>query len=281
MKLRSITAVFILLTIIPLIIFSGYIIYPIALALLCFAATYEMLRALKVEREWLISVPAYIFAPALPFACYFVKNTSSNLYLLSIAGLMFTYLIYCMGVAVFSKGRISFKVISEVFASITYVIVSFASLSIVRYIDKEVGVYTLALVFIVSWISDSCAYIVGSLIGRHKLIPEISPKKTVEGAIGGVVFAIIANLLFGLILDLSIEGMKVNYIVLGILGLVLSVVSQLGDLIASLIKREHNVKDYGNILPGHGGIMDRFDSILAVSTILLIMTLIFPPFVMA
>jgi phosphatidate cytidylyltransferase len=123
------------------------------------------------------------------------------------------------------------------------------------------------------------AYVVGSLIGKHKLIPEISPKKTVEGAIGGVVGAIIAFLLFGLILDLAVEGMEVRYLVLAIYAAILAVVSQLGDLIASLIKREHGVKDYGNLLPGHGGIMDRFDSILAVSTILLILCLVVPPII--
>jgi len=277
MKTRTITSVFILLVTIPLIIFSQYIIYPIALAALSFVATYEILRALSVEKEYLLSVPAFILSAALPFGSFFVTAEKSQLYLLTIAALMFFYLIYIMGVAVFSKGRISFKMISEVFMIITYVIVSFSSLSIIRYINRDVGVFWLALVFIVSWVSDSGAYIVGSLIGKHKLIPEISPKKTVEGAIGGVVAAMLAFLLFGLLLDLIIDGISVRYVVLAIYGVILAVVSQLGDLIASLIKREHGVKDYGDILPGHGGIMDRFDSILAVSTILLILCLVIPP----
>jgi hypothetical protein len=118
----------------------------------------------------------------------------------------------------------------------------------------------------------------GTFLGKHKLCEKISPKKTVEGAIGGIASAVIAYMLFGLILDLAIPNMKVNYIVLAVFALVLSVVSQLGDLIASLIKREHSIKDFGNLLPGHGGIMDRFDSIMAVSTILLILSIVFPPF---
>ncbi len=280
MKTRTITSAFILLVTIPLIIFSQYIIYPIALAVLSLFATYEILRALGVEQEYILSVPAYILSCALPFGSFFVTNEKSSIYLLTIAALMFFYLIYIMGVSVFSKGRISYKAISEVFMSITYVVVSFSSLSIIRYINRDVGVFWLALVFIVSWVSDSMAYVVGSLIGKHKLIPEISPKKTVEGAIGGVVGAIIAFLLYGLILDLAIEGMEVRYFVLAIYAAILAVVSQLGDLIASLIKREHGVKDYGNLLPGHGGIMDRFDSILAVSTILLILCLVVPPVIM-
>ena len=279
MKTRTITSAFILLVTVPLIIFSQYIIYPIALAVLSLFATYEILRAIAVDREYILSVPAYILSCALPFGSFFVTNEKSSIYLLTIAALMFFYLIYIMGVSVFSKGRISYKTISEVFMSITYVVVSFSALSIIRYINREVGVFWLALVFIVSWVSDSMAYVVGSLIGKHKLIPEISPKKTVEGAIGGVVGAIIAFLLYGLILDLAIEEMEVRYFVLAIYAAILAVVSQLGDLIASLIKREHGVKDYSNLLPGHGGIMDRFDSILAVSTILLILCLVVPPII--
>ena len=278
MKTRTITSVFILLVTVPIILLSKYIIYPIALSALAVMATYEILHAIGVEKNWYLSVPAYILAGVFPFASYFVTAESSFTYLLTIAALIYIYMIYIMGVAVFSKGQTSFKVISEVLLSITYVIVSFSSLSMIRYIDKDVGLYKLMLVFIVSWVCDSMAYIVGSLIGKHKLIPEISPKKTIEGAIGGVVSAIIAYMLFGLILDLAVPNMKVNYIVLAVFGLVLSVVSQLGDLIASLIKREHNVKDYGKLLPGHGGIMDRFDSIMAVSTILLILSIVFPPF---
>ena len=278
MKTRTITSVFILLVTVPIILLSKYIVYPIALSALAVVATYEILHAIGVERSWYLSLPAYILAGVFPFASYFVTSESSFTYLLTIAALVYIYMIYVMGVAVFSRGAVSFKIISEVLLSITYVIVSFTSLSMIRYIDTGVGLYKLMLVFIVSWVCDSMAYVVGSLFGKHKLIPEISPKKTVEGAIGGVVSAVLAYLLFGLVLDLAIPNMQVNYIILTVLGLVLAVVSQLGDLIASLIKREHNIKDYGKLLPGHGGIMDRFDSIMAVSTILLILTIVFPPF---
>ena len=278
MKTRTITSVFILLVTIPIILLSKYPVYPIALSALAVMATYEILHAIGVEKNWYLSVPAYILAGVFPFASYFVTAEMSYTYLLTIAALIYIYMIYVMGVSVFSKGKTSVRMISEVLLSITYVVVSFTSLSMIRYIEKDLGLYKLALVFIVSWVCDAMAYVVGSLFGKHKLIPEISPKKTVEGAIGGIVCATLAYLLFGLILDLAIPNIKVNYLVLAIFGLVLSVVSQLGDLIASLIKREHNIKDFGKLLPGHGGIMDRFDSIMAVSTILLILTIVFPPF---
>ena len=111
------------------------------------------------------------------------------------------------------------------------------------------------------------------------MIPEISPKKTWEGAVGGVFFTVVAFLVYGIIISLVTTDVRPNYIVLAILGLVLSVVSIFGDLIASLIKREHGAKDYGSIFPGHGGVLDRFDSALAVALVLFAICMLFPPFV--
>jgi len=139
--------------------------------------------------------------------------------------------------------------------------------------------YLYLLPFVGAWVSDTFAYFTGRLLGRHKLIPEVSPKKTVEGCIGGIVFAIIAMLVFGLVIDLFFEPIGVNYTVLGLMGLILSIISQVGDLIASIIKREEGVKDYGNILPGHGGITDRFDSVYTVAMLGFVVCAIFPPFV--
>lgn len=278
MKARFITSLIILAVLIPMVLLSEYIIYPIALALVSLLAVYEMLHVCELDRAWLVSVPAYILALGLPFGCYFVGENAVSTYLLIVAALIFIYLMYLMSVAVFSRGKLIVARASWAFFTVTYIVVSLTSLSLVRYIDRSVGLYYVILAFAASWVSDACAFLVGSLIGKHKLIPEISPKKTVEGAIGGVVCAMIAFLLFGFILDLIIESLTVNYIVLAVLGLVLAVISQVGDLIASAIKRENGIKDYSNLLPGHGGIMDRFDSLLPVSTALLVICMIFPPF---
>jgi phosphatidate cytidylyltransferase len=147
-----------------------------------------------------------------------------------------------------------------------------------RYFDREVGAYIIALAFIISWVCDAGAYFTGVLFGKHKLIPEISPKKTVEGAIGGIVIATLVYLLFGFVLDKLVDGMTVNYILLAVFGVLLSICSQLGDLVASLLKREYGVKDYGRVFPGHGGVMDRFDSTISVSAVLMILCAVFPPF---
>lgn len=280
MKERTITSVIIVAVALLLIVFSKYIVYPIALSLLAAMAVYEMLKVMGLERKYSLSVPAYLLALAFPILAFFVNEDSVSGFLLILAAAMFVYMMWIMGVSVFSKGRLAFSKIAEAFISTVYATVSFTSLSLMRYMDPECGVFFVILVFVISWICDVFAFAVGSIIGKHKLIPEISPKKTVEGSIGGVIFSAIFCLVFGLGLDMIVENMSVNYLYLALFGAVLSVVSQLGDLVASLLKREYGAKDYGRIFPGHGGVMDRFDSVLAVSTILLILTIILPPFVM-
>ena len=279
MKNRVLTSVAILACALAVVIFSEFIVYPLALALLAIIAVFEVLRVIGAHKTMALSIPAYLISAAFPLLAYFVNSDNSLEFLLILAACVFVYLVWLMGVSVFSKGKIAFSKISEALATVTYVAVSFTSLSLIRYITPNFGVFLVILVFVISWTCDTAAFAVGSLIGKHKLIPEVSPKKTVEGAIGGVVFSALLCTVYGFGLDLIIENIQVNYLYLFLFGLILSVVSQLGDLIASLIKREYGVKDYGRIFPGHGGVLDRFDSVLAVSTILLILSIVFPPFV--
>ena len=278
MKQRVLTGILIFVMTVLLIIFSGYIVYPIVIAALCVRAVFELLRVMEVEKKLALAIPAYVFAAVFPICAYFVDSDTTIIYLLALSAAMFVYMLMLMGCGVFSKGKLPFVKIGEIFTSVTYATVSFSSLSLMRYLDREVGVFVIVLVFLVSWACDTGAYFTGMLFGKHKLIPEISPKKTVEGAIGGIVIATFAYLLYGFVLDKLIPEMSVNYIFLGVCGLLLSIFSQLGDLVASLIKREYGVKDYGRIFPGHGGVMDRFDSTISVSTVLMILCAVLPPF---
>ena len=133
----------------------------------------------------------------------------------------------------------------------------------------ENGSLILWIVFIGAFATDTFAYFSGVFLGKHKLCPEISPKKTIEGSIGGTIGAIILLLLYGLLLEKTFK-MDINYIKLGILGLVISPISQIGDLTASIIKRKYGLKDYGNLFPGHGGILDRLDSVIATAPLVYI-----------
>jgi phosphatidate cytidylyltransferase len=128
------------------------------------------------------------------------------------------------------------------------------------------GQYFIWLVFLLAWLGDTFAYFIGINLGRHKLCPEISPKKSVEGAVGGLMGSVIGAFVFGAAFGKStgIGFDWVHYLVIGITG---GLMAQMGDLSASLIKRAAGVKDFGNIIPGHGGILDRFDSILFTAPI--------------
>ena len=254
-------------------------VYPAVLSILATVAVFEILRVFRLDKRLFVAIAAYVVAFSLPLVAYFMMDymqLNAGDYLLVMSLVLFMFMLYLFVVAIFERGRMPFGEFAGAFMITAYVVAAFSSLSVVRLIEN-VGIYCLGLVLVTAWITDTFAYVVGSLIGKHKLIPEISPKKTVEGSIGGIVFSMIGTMLYGLLISLFTD-ITPNYIVLAIAGLILSVISQVGDLIASLIKREHNVKDYGSILPGHGGIMDRFDSILSVSTATMIISLIFTPF---
>ena len=131
-----------------------------------------------------------------------------------------------------------------------------------KYLHHGIYLFVLALLGAVA--TDIAAYFIGCRFGKHKLIPDVSPKKTIEGAVGGIVICALACVIYGAVIG-AIFHVTPKYLPLLILGVVISVISQIGDLIASLIKRHFNLKDYGNLLPGHGGILDRFDSVIAIS----------------
>lgn len=279
MKLRTITSTILLAVMVPVLILSEYLIYPIALAIFSVMAVFELLRVIGVHDFWKISVPAYIMALALPILTHDIfldqnPELQKN-YMLFAVATIFAYMLYIMALAVFSKGELKFSKVAEVFLSVTYVVMSFTALCLLRYIED--GTFCFFLVFLSAWGTDVGAYLVGSLFGKHKLIPEVSPKKSVEGAVGGVIFAIILFIIYGAAVT-YFSDQTANYLILVITAFILSVVAQIGDLIASLIKREYGIKDYGTILPGHGGIMDRFDSILAVSLPLVMICLWSSPF---
>lgn len=276
MKTRILTGTVMAAVGIPILIFSKYIVFPILLSLLALAAVFEMFRVLGFEKKYFLSAPAYLIALTLPILGYYFSNEHTCGFILIAAATLFAYLVYMFFVAVFTKGALKFSDVSQLFAATVYVVMSFVAICVMRYM--EAGIWNLIIMLVAAWGSDMSAYFTGMLFGRHKLIPEISPKKTVEGAVGGVICATLLMLLYGFIVSRT-TAFTPNYYVLAFCGFVLSAVSQVGDLIASLIKREHEVKDYGKIFPGHGGVMDRFDSILSIATLLMIICVLFPPFV--
>ena len=152
-----------------------------------------------------------------------------------------------------------------------------SSLIILHDIDKVNGLMYLIMGLCGAWLADSGAYFVGTFIGKKKLCPEISPKKTVEGFVGGIFITGLLFMLinFGYSKILPHFTVSVNYFEVCVLGMILAVVGTLGDLSASVVKRQCGIKDYGNIMPGHGGLMDRFDSVVFVAPCLYAFVTIF------
>ena len=264
LKTRIISAVIGLLILFPVLWFSDTILFPIVLALCAAIAAYEIATCVGA-RAWYVLIPSMVFAAYGPLLTEWVSSTVKS-YIAFLAMMAFAYLFLLLTIAVFTRGKLKFSCVAEVAIGVVYATVGFTSIALLRRIPD--GEYLFGMIFVAAWMTDTMAYFTGRLLGKHKLCPEISPKKTVEGSVGGIVFCALSFLLYGFIVH-KISGLTPNYIMLFLSGLALSVVSQIGDLAASLIKREHGVKDYGKLMPGHGGVMDRFDSILAVAPILL------------
>jgi phosphatidate cytidylyltransferase len=184
--------------------------------------------------------------------------------------LFFGMLIYVLSYVMLKKNTVNVSEMLTFYALFVYIVGCFSSIVLVRYGNK--GGYLYMLVFLGAWICDTFAYFTGKFFGKHKLIPEISPKKTVEGSIGGIVFTVISFVIFGLIVNLGFDA-DISYIKLCIFAVVLSIVSQFGDLIASTVKRQYDIKDYGNLFPGHGGILDRFDGVMLTAPTLFILNM--------
>ena len=156
--------------------------------------------------------------------------------------------------------------IMAAFFGIFYVSIMLSFIYQTRMIEN--GAYIVWLIFLCSWGCDTCAYCVGVLLGKHKMAPILSPKKSVEGAIGGVCGAFLLTLLYSFIFRAQMGVSLKEMLILGLISAVGGLISMVGDLAASAIKRNYEIKDYGTLIPGHGGILDRFDSVIITAPII-------------
>ena len=173
---------------------------------------------------------------------------------------MIAFLLVIFAIYVFTFPKYKTEEISLIFMGVMYIPILFSYVYNTRTFDD--GQYLAWLILISSWGSDTCAYAVGSLFGKHKIAPVLSPKKSVEGSIGGVLGAALIGGIFGFILSGHFVSTFSPVFTCAASCAIGSVISQVGDALASAIKRNHDIKDYGNLIPGHGGILDRFDSMI-------------------
>ena len=240
------------------------------MGLLSLISMYEICGCFGVRKRLFISVPTYLFAIATTIITVFLRDSERYTSYILCAGFLFLFIVFAA--AMFQTGKVKYSQAASLASTAFYIVCGFLSIVSLRYTDF--GNYLYLLIFIGAWATDTGAYFVGVLLGKHKLIPEVSPKKTIEGAFGGILGCIVGYLIFGLCMEL-IYDLDANYIALACVAAFIAIISQIGDLIASYIKREQNIKDYGNILPGHGGIMDRFDSIVAIAPVISALVAVF------
>ena len=240
------------------------ILLPVALALIIFGglpllATLSILSAIAMTELYksfslkitVLNIFSYI---SLAVYYFFIDKMVEGFFL----AFLILYLMINLSIMVILHKKVTpYECIINIF-SFVYAVILMSTV----YFVRQHSIYMLWVIVISAWGSDTFAYFVGKFIGKHKLIPDLSPNKTVEGSLGGVVGAMAVGFLFTIILDYP----DVLYFVIACgVG---AVFGQIGDLAASAIKRHNKIKDYGNLIPGHGGIMDRFDSLLFTAPII-------------
>ena len=251
---------------VPVVFFADTVVLPIAVALFGVVATYEVLHCVGLHKNLWVSAPLYLVSAALPFGIRYFAIGS----VLALPMALCVVLIYLLATAVFSHGKTDIRDVSTSLVLWLYTLIGFAGLIIIHDFIRG-GQYFYLLAFVGAWVTDTFAYFTGMLLGKHKLIPDVSPKKTVEGAVGGVVFCTLSFVVFGLLYNrfwLADGNEAIPLLAMAVVGFLVSIVSQIGELSLSLLKRKYGIKDFGKIFPGHGGVLDRFDSVLAVSIIL-------------
>ncbi|MBE5830725.1 MAG: phosphatidate cytidylyltransferase [Butyrivibrio sp.] len=258
MKTRVISGIVIGLVLAAVLIPGGYILAATLLTV-SFVSFFELTRATGVHENGkkvnALEVCGYISVLVHYIQAVLVKDYSYYIF-----SIMFAFFLI-MVVYVLSFPKFTATQAITTFFCFVYAPVNMSFVYLLRI--RPYGAY-LAWIPFIAWVCDTCAYFAGRAFGKHKLVPKLSPKKTVEGAIGGILGSVAVGFIFGYILYSKEAHNAMVIMAFMMITFVGSIIAQLGDLLASGIKRDHNIKDYGNLIPGHGGIMDRFDSVIFV-----------------
>lgn len=250
-KTRLLSGIVLVIAALGLITAGGDILLA-ALLVLSEIGMYELYRILGVGRS-APGVLGYLAAAVYYAGLRFSFLADPMMFVLG-------FLILVMAVYVFSYPKYRTEQILAVFFGIFYVAVMLSFVYRTRQLPA--GAYVVWLIFLCSWGCDTCAYCVGVKFGKHKMSPRLSPKKSVEGAVGGVAGAALLTALYGTVFRTAMGVTGRQIALLSCVSAAGALVSMVGDLAASAIKRNYEIKDYGTLIPGHGGILDRFDSVI-------------------
>lgn len=257
MKQRVISGA-VLVVILAITLYFGGIVTCGLMALVSLVGNMELLRVYGVNKKT-PGIVCYLATVLYYIAIYLDRMDI-------IVPMMVIYLLVMLAVYVLTFPTYSDKQIMAAFMDFFYVSVMLSFVYLIR--NMEHGLVLVLLIFVSSWINDTCAYFVGRALGKHKMAPVLSPKKSIEGLIGGIVGAGVFGAVFGILFDKYVDTMNYAPLLFAVVGAVGALPAVIGDLVASAIKRNNDIKDYGKLIPGHGGILDRFDSIIFTAPII-------------
>ena len=262
-------AIFVLLVVGSILL--GQTTFALFFTIICGWSVFEFHKLTNNQPEIKVNYRLSISSAVLLFACSFMNASGIiNFPVFTLYGIYFILVVIS---ELYLKKQNSvhnwaYFVLGQVFIALPFSLLNY--IYFIKGVDKEFQHLILLAVFVTIWVNDTGAYLVGVTMGKHRLFERISPKKSWEGFFGGAIFALISGYVFSLIIkDISLLNWLIFSEIIVVLG-------TFGDLIESLLKRTINVKDSGNVIPGHGGLLDRFDSmLLAVPAIYLFLTLLF------
>ncbi|HEX3038503.1 MAG TPA: CDP-archaeol synthase [Oscillospiraceae bacterium] len=259
MKTRIVSGLTILSFIAAVIVFNHS--FPIALniviALVSVLCMYEIITALGLSKKLILLIPSLAMSALVPF----VETQTQQ------GALYFAYTVVLFSTMILCHEFVTFREVGVIYSMTLLIPTALETIIRLRHLGGYHGMFYVMIAIFSAWIADTGAYFAGSFFGKHKLCPQISPNKTIEGVIGGFVLNIIAMMLFGYLFHAIwyAYSVEISYITLLLIGIGSTIMSILGDLSFSLIKRSCHIKDFGQAIPGHGGILDRFDSVIFVA----------------
>ena len=252
-RTRLISGIVLMAITIALMVYGSYPLFWV-IAAISVIGLFELYRAVGMEK----TLPAVVgYISSIIIDILILDDAYSYLLMWFVLTLMVLMACYVIAYPKYNSEQMTM-----LFFGLIYVTVMLSFVFKVRFVAN--GILYVWLIFIGAWGSDTCAYCVGKLCGKHKLPSKLSPNKTIEGCVGGIVGAALIGFLFALAFFTKNTEYWWKF---AAIGGVSSIISQIGDLTASAIKRNHDIKDYGKLIPGHGGILDRFDSIIFIAPV--------------
>ena len=267
MKTRTIAGIAMAAVLLFLVLIAPKGLAAVVYGLLMAIGAYELLYSTGLVRHHRLVIYSMIMAFAVTMWSHY---NAIHAYLLLLL-LIFTAALFTEMMVDHVKVRIS--MLGE--CMLGGFLVPFLLTAVIRILTLKIGRYFALIPFIIACVNDAGAYIVGVRYGRHKLAPVVSPNKSIEGMLGGMAAAVVSMLIYCLLLQI-VEGFRINYFFALIYGVVGAGAGVFGDLCFSIIKRQTGIKDYGNLIPGHGGVLDRLDSMMTVAPLIEMLLILLP-----